>query len=66
MSRARKYRPGRVIKDRSQLLNEIDAERYVYLFDRPCHPSWLASMQYRTLRMILRMRGFRFAKENRA
>ncbi len=60
--RTRKYKPGRVIKDRSQLLNELDAGRYVYLGERPCNPAWLISMQYRTLRWMLKAKRFRFAR----
>lgn len=65
MSRTRKYRPGRKIRTVATLLREIDAGRYVYWGKRPCHPSWLGSMQYFVLRTLARYGQFRFAKENR-
>ena len=64
--RERKYRPGRVIKSFAQLHAQIIGGQYVYMFDRPCHPSWLGSMQYYNLVNMMRMGAFRFAHRNKA
>lgn len=64
MSRARIYRPGRIIKDWKQFCNQIDSGNYIWWDDRPCHPAWLISMQYNVLRYLLRRGVFRYARKN--
>lgn len=60
----RLYRPGRRIKTMSLLSRELLAGRYVWYFGRPCHPSWLASMQWNTLRGMVQSGRLRLAVRN--
>lgn len=57
----RQYRPGREIKSMALLSRELLARRYVWFFGRPCHPSWLRSMQFNCLENLIRRRAFRLA-----
>lgn len=61
MARQRLYRPGRKIKTMSLLSRELLAHRYVWYFGRPCHPSWLLSMQFRCLSYMVSKGAFRLA-----
>ena len=48
MSRPRKYQKGRKLCGIHDLVTQIAARRYVFWRDRPCHPSWLVSVQLQT------------------
>ncbi len=62
MSRIRKYAPGSPINTIARLSRELEDGRYVYLFDRPCHPGWIASMRYNTVMGFIRRGSFRVAE----
>lgn len=61
MPRQRIYRAGRQIKTMDRLSRELLAGNYLWFFGRPCHPSWLMSMQFRTLHSLIRHKALRTA-----
>lgn len=48
-ARRRKYARGSPVDDLHQFIRHLQKGGYGWLNDRPCHPSWLLSMQARTL-----------------
>lgn len=62
MSRARKYKPGRVIRTVAGLLRELDAQRYVYWGERPCHPIFVGNVGYWKLKSQVSYGRFRLAR----
>lgn len=54
MFRIKKFRKGRKIKSLADLLDRVSKHQYVYIRDRPCHPTWLMSMTVYTLQRFLR------------
>lgn len=64
MSRPRKYIKGPVIVELMVVINEVIAGRYVFMGDRPKHPSFVTSMQLQTVRQITHRGNFSFALPN--
>lgn len=50
-NRPRMYEPGDVL-GLIAIVREIVADNYVFLGDRPCHPSWLLSLSLRELNFM--------------
>ena len=64
MARARKFVKGGAIADIGELAGELDRLNYVYFWQRPCHPGWVGSMQFRTLVMLVGKGAFSYALPN--
>ncbi len=62
----RKYKPGRVIKSMNTLTSELTASKYVWMYNRPQHPGWVMSMQYRTVVLMVDRGAVRHAKPTEA
>lgn len=55
------YKPGATIRRMDSLCKILFQGEYVYLRDRPIHPSWVISMQLRTVLIFLTAERFRKA-----
>ena len=64
MARQRMYRRGRKLSLLGLIERAMLRREYVFMFDRPCHPSWVISMQLNTLANLCRHGGFRAAVRN--
>ena len=64
MSRPRKYIKGPAISEPLTVIHEVLAGRYVFMFDRPKHPSFLISMQVQTINFMTRKGSFSLALPN--
>ena len=64
MPRVNKFRPGGTICGWNTLASILDSGRWVYLFGRPKHPSFIISMQFKTVRGFLYGENFRVAIPN--
>lgn len=62
--RPRKYLKGDTITTIGDLTATLNWERYVFLWDKPKHPGWILSMQYRNILYLLGRSAFRFAIKN--
>lgn len=56
MAKPKKYRRGRKIADFREFVDYLEVGCWFYMSDatRPTHPAWLSSMQYRTLKNLVR------------
>lgn len=61
MPRPRKYQKGGLIEDVEVLVGLILGRFYVFIGDKPTHPSWLGSQSLFTLQGYVRMRRAFFA-----
>lgn len=64
MAYKRKYKKGERITSPNDLQVELDAGRWVFLFDRPKHPGWIMSMRIKSVHYFLKRGDLAFAIEN--
>lgn len=62
--RRRKFRRGRIIRDPGRVVRLLLDRRWFYFHDRPCHPSWLLSMQVNVVAGFARRGMLRLAVKN--
>lgn len=60
-----KYKQGDTIRSIYTLLDELNADRYVYLREIPKHPSVIISMTLRTIQIFLRGGSLKYALLNK-
>jgi hypothetical protein len=63
-TRPHKYKPGPRARDILELIAWIQADRWIYLSDRPKSPRVLANMSVATLGRLLRSGTVRLAIDN--
>lgn len=47
------FKKGAVIENMSMLDDEVSAGKYIFLWERPVHPGFIQSMQYRILKQYV-------------
>lgn len=64
MTAPRVFRPGATITSMEEVASLLQARCWVYLFNRPKHPSVLGSMQFNTLAGFVILGALRVAIRN--
>lgn len=61
----RKFKKGKVITSMNELDMLMDAKEFVYWNNKPCHPSWLGSMTFHTLKGAINSKILSRTEENK-
>lgn len=57
----RKYKPGKLVRTPNQIAKACAEGRWLYLYNRVTHPSWIYSMTLKTVMYMLEHKLIRFA-----
>lgn len=60
----RMFRKGRKLRSMEQVARAVEGNIYIFMHNKPQHPGWVGSMQYRTVLGLLRRGYLREALRN--